>query len=243
MELMQASPFAPYIEETGDGTDRYAALIKSAFSKAVQENTELPEWILRLHGMSGRRYRIFINQLIKTIEDAKYLEVGSWAGSTACSAIYGNKVYCTCIDNWSEFGGPKDQFHRNVKAAISPDGINGLRCYEEDFRAVDYRTIGKFNVYLFDGPHSTQDQYDGLKFPLPALEDVFIFIVDDWNDPRPREGTHKAIEELGIEVVYSMQIRTSNGIDRVYPEIVSQHSHWHNGYFISVCKKPATVKV
>lgn len=239
---MQASPFAPYIKESGDETNEYAALIKSAFNKALREDTELPGWILSLHGMSGKRYRIFINNLVKSLNDARYLEVGSWSGSTACSAIFGNKAYCACIDNWSEFGGPRDEFQKNVKNAISADGINDLHCYEQDFRTVDYEGIGKFNIYLFDGPHSTQDQYDGLVYALPALENVFIFIVDDWNDPRPRDGTRQALEELGIEVVYSMQIRTSNGIDRVYPEVVLQHSHWHNGYFISVCKKPATLE-
>jgi hypothetical protein len=72
---------------------------------------------------------------------------------------------------------------------------------------------------------------------LPALDDTFIFIVDDWNDPRPREGTARAIKDLGVEIIYSMQIRTSNGIDTIYPEVVLQDSYWHNGYFIAVCKK------
>ena len=36
-------------------------------------------------------------------ENPKYLEIGSWAGSTVCSAIYGNKVKALCIDNWLKF--------------------------------------------------------------------------------------------------------------------------------------------
>ena len=63
-----------------------------------------------------------------------------------------------------------------------------------------------------------------------------MLIVDDWNDPRPREGTQKAITDLGIEVFHAMQIRTSNDVDIIYPEVVLQDSHWHNGYFIAVCK-------
>ena len=64
MNLMEASPFNPYIEETGNSKNKYAKLIKSAFNKAVKEETKLPDWILSLHGMSGKRYRIFINNLI-----------------------------------------------------------------------------------------------------------------------------------------------------------------------------------
>jgi hypothetical protein len=235
MDLMQASPFVPYIEETGSTKNKYARLIWAAFDKAIQEKTGLPEWLLKLHGMSGKRYRIFINHLIKSIKDARYLEIGSWAGSTACSAIYGNQVCCTCIDNWSQFGNVRAEFQRNTQNALNSN--NTITLYEQDFRTVNYSDIGKFNVYLFDGPHEIDDQYDGLKYALPALDDTFIFIVDDWNDPRPREGTARAIKDLGVEIIYSMQIRTSNGIDTIYPEVVLQDSYWHNGYFIAVCKK------
>jgi hypothetical protein len=190
--------------------------------------------------MSGRRYRIFINHLIGSLKDARYLEIGSWSGSTVCSAIYKNQVHCACIDNWSQFGSVRDEFQRNTRNALSSDRSNSISLYEQDFRTVDYNNIGKFNVYLFDGPHEICDQYDGLKYALPALDSTFILIVDDWNDPRPREGTQKAIADLGIEVIYAMQIRTSNGVDTIYPEVVLQDSQWHNGYFVAVCKKNAT---
>jgi len=237
MNLMEASPFNPYVEETGNTKNKYAKLIKNAFDRAVQEETKLPSWILGLYGMSGKRYRIFINNLIESVQDARYLEVGSWSGSTACSAVYGNKVHSVCIDNWTQFGDVRTEFRKNIQNTLKDEDENSVELHEEDFRKVDYTDIGKFNVYLFDGPHEVEDQYDGLKLALPALDDTFIFLVDDWNDPRPREGTENAIKELGVEVIYSMQIRTSNGVDRVYPEVVLQDSHWHNGYFISVCKK------
>lgn len=234
---MEASPFNAYVEENGENKTKYTKLIKSAFNKAIEEETKLPDWILSLYGMSGKRYRIFINNLIESITDARYLEVGSWSGSTACSAIFGNKVKSTCIDNWTQFGNVRDEFKRNIENALSDDDRNSLDLYEQDFRLVNYSDIGKFNIYFFDGPHEIEDQYDGLKYALPALDNTFIFIVDDWNDPRPREGTEKALKDLDIEVIYSMQIRTSNGVDNVYPPIVLQDSHWHNGYYISVCKK------
>ena len=105
-------------------------------------------------------------------------------------------------------------------------------------RNVDYSTLGKFNIYFFDGPHEEDDQYDALSYALPSLDDTFILIVDDWNDPRPRNGTEKAIKELDISILYSMQIRTSNGVDVVYPTPhVLENSDWHNGYYIAVCKK------
>lgn len=237
MDLMQASPFNPYVEEMGNTKNKYAKLIKSSYDRALKEETKLPLWILNLHGMSGKRYRIFVNNLIETIQDARYLEIGSWSGSTACSAVYGNKVHSVCIDNWTQFGDVRNEFRININNCLKDEDQNTVDLYEQDFREVDYSSIGNFNVYLFDGPHEIEDQYDGIKYALPTLDETFILLIDDWNDPRPREGTLKAIEELGVEVIYSMQIRTSNGVDLVYPEVVLQNSHWHNGYYISVCKK------
>jgi len=91
---------------------------------------------------------------------------------------------------------------------------------------------------LFDGPHRGQDQYDALKFVLPALDDEFILIVDDWNDPRPRDGTLKAFDELAVEKLYSMEIRTSDGAKVINPKpFVQERSHWSNGNYIVVCRK------
>ena len=236
MELMEATPFEPYVEVQGSSRGKYAKLIKAAYEKALTEESNLPDWILTLNGMSGKRYRHFVNNLIATVPDVRYLEVGSWKGSTAMAAIYGNKVSAVCVDNWSQFGNVREEFCNNAERCTNED--TQLELHEGDFRDVEYDNIGKHNVYFFDGPHEEQDQYDGLALALPALDDEFILIIDDWNDPRPRDGTLRAIEELGIEVKYSMQIRTSNGVDIVYPTPhVLENSLWHNGYYFAVCKK------
>ena len=86
MELMEATPFEPYVEVQGSSRGKYAKLIKGAYEKALTEESNLPDWILTLNGMSGKRYRHFVNNLIATVSDARYLEVGSWKGSTAMAA-------------------------------------------------------------------------------------------------------------------------------------------------------------
>jgi hypothetical protein len=236
MELINASPFEPFVEVLGNKKLKLSKSIQAAYDKAIKDESKLPEWVLTLNGMSGKRYRHFINNLIESIDSPRYLEVGSWKGSTAVSAIYGNKVKSVCIDNWSQFGDVRQEFYNNIERCVTDDIEIDL--YESDFREVDYSSIGKYNVYFFDGPHEEQDQYDSLALAIPSLDDTFIFIVDDWNDPRPRTGTENAIKEFGIEVLYSMQIRTSNGVDVVYPEPhVLENSDWHNGYYIAVCKK------
>lgn len=209
--------------------------VKSAFATVgVAPNRVDPE-LLRLHGMSGRLYRLFINNLISEIKDPHYLEIGSWAGSTLCSVLNNNAVRATAIDNWSEFGGPKATFEANVTRFKSSKSY--LNFIESDFRAVDYKVLGPFDIYLFDGPHEYQDQYDGLALVQAALAETFVFIVDDWNFSDVRLGTKKAIVDLNFEVLYSIEIRSS--LDGSHPAIAHENSDWHNGYFISVLRKHA----
>jgi hypothetical protein len=237
MNLTDATPFEPFVEIIGNKKLKISRYIQESYEKSIKDESKLPDWILTLNGMSGKRYRHFINNLIEKLDDPRYLEIGSWKGSTATSAIYDNKVSSTCIDNWSQFGDVRQEFYTNIEKCIDEEK-NNVHLEENDFRNVDYSTLGKFNIYFFDGPHEEDDQYDALSYALPSLDDIFILIVDDWNDPRPRNGTEKAIKELNISILYSMQIRTSNGVDVVYPTpYVLENSDWHNGYYIAVCKK------
>jgi hypothetical protein len=224
-----------HISETMSGEDTpLTENLEKAFQNAVQRKGKLPQPILDMQGMSGKLYRTFINNLIEYLPDARYLEVGSWAGSTMCSAIFGNALRAFAIDNWSEFGGPSNVFLQHVGACTSKEvEFNMLT---QDFRSVKYNTIGKFNVYLFDGPHEEQDQYDGLYMAMDALDEEFVFIVDDWNWDRVRDGTFKAIKKVGAEIIQSYEVRTS--LDGNNPTIWMEKSDWHNGYFISVLRKP-----
>ena len=44
------------------------------------------------------------------MKEARYLEIGTWKGSSICSAMCNNKMTCVAIDNRSEFGGTKKEF-------------------------------------------------------------------------------------------------------------------------------------
>jgi len=216
----------------------YIKNIKESFENALEYKSKLPSWILDLDGMSGKKYRHFINNLISSIYNPRYLEIGTWQGSTFCSAIFDNNVVGYAVDNWSEFGGPKEQFEKNVKKCIeeSKEDLDLQTTFEENnFTDVEYLKIGKYNVYLFDGPHTYEDQYNALSLASDALDNEYIYICDDWNWQHLREATHKAIDELGIEVLYSIELLTSqedyeNGISH-------QNSDWHNGYYIGVMRK------
>jgi hypothetical protein len=212
-------------------------LVRSALEKALADMTKLTPEILAIPGMSGRKYRCFINNLIEQLPEPRYLEIGSWAGSTLCSAIFCNDVDAVAIDNWSLFGGPADKFFQNLASFKGRARVSFL---EKDFRKVDFSslgsTFGRFNVYLFDGPHNFQDQYDGVMMAQPTLEPCYVQIVDDWNWPSVRNGTMKAITDLGLHIDFMAEIRTSLD-DKHAPPPVGRESDWHNGYFIAVLSR------
>jgi hypothetical protein len=215
------------------GTNGFSAKIKAALTRAIVGEGKLSLDALSIDGMSGRKYRIFINNLVESIEDARYLEIGVWQGSTLCSAIYGNNVRALAIDNWTEFAGPFDKFFINLARYKGRDAK--VSFLETDFRTVEFDSIGKFNVYLFDGPHDAKDQRDGVILAQPALDDQFIMIVDDWNWEAVREGTFLGIREADLQLNHVVEIRTS--LDGTQPELRGASSDWHNGYFIASCSK------
>lgn len=212
------------------------ALLLASFKRSMALDHKLHPAVAGMQGMSGRKYRYLINNLIEAMKNPRYLEVGSWAGSTACAAIYGNQLTAVCIDNWAEFGGPKDTFLNNVNV-VKNEYVN-FKFIESDFRKVDYSQIGKFNVYMFDGPHEEKDQYDGVVVAQPALDDLYTLIVDDWNWPAVRQGTFRALDGMSTSVVCSIEIRTTQ--TDTHPKLEAfEKSEWHNGYFLAVCRKKA----
>ena len=209
--------------------------VHEALARALRGDSRLGADCLALPGMSGRRYRQFINNLVAGVADARYLEIGCWAGSTLCAAIAGNRGRVLAIDNWSEFGGPLKDFLRHVSSHAG-EGL-AFNLLTADFRQVNFSSVGRFNLYLFDGPHGEADHYDGVRLPLNALDDEFVLIVDDWNWASVRTGTLRAVHELGLSVLHAIEIRTT--LDGSHPAEANEHSDWHNGYCISVLRKPA----
>lgn len=219
----------------GNWSNKLAEKIQNAWFDSMAMQFKIPDWIRYMDGASGKKYRYFINNLIGSIKNARYLEIGTWAGSTACSALYGNKVKTVCVDNWSEFGGPKDIFFNNIEKVKTSD--IDFSFIENDFDLIDYNSIGKFNVYMYDGDHSFESQYKGISKVLPALDDTFILIVDDWNWRRVREGTLSAIKDNSLNVICSIEIKTMQQEVSWAPDVIAAYSDWHNGYFISLIKK------
>jgi hypothetical protein len=209
----------------------YINHINKAFFNADNYISKINQDILNLEGMSGRKTRHFYNNLLN-IGDARYLEIGTWKGSSTCSALFGNSANAFCIDNWSEFGGPKDAFLDNLKRF---NLTNCVKYIETDCFSIDVNKLPKFNIYLYDGYHSTTAQRNALTHFYSCLDDIFIFLVDDWNAPEVREGTMNGINELKLKIVYQKEIRLT--FDNQHSPIPLAKETWWNGLAVFILIK------
>lgn len=198
--------------------------IENAFEKAEKGESKITNEILNMEGMSGIKTRHFYNNLLNK-EGVRYLEIGTWKGSSVCSAMCGNKAKVVCIDNWSEFGGPKNEFLINFNTY---KGENEARFIEQDCYKVDILQLPKFNIYMYDGNHTKDSHYNALIHYYDCLDDMFVFIVDDWNWKRVRTGTRDSFKKLNFSVLYEKKIHTAGNCKR---------KTWWNGIYVAILQK------
>lgn len=203
--------------------------IQNSIENAKLEKSKLTDKILSMEGFSSKKIRHLLNNLLN-FDRARYLEIGTYKGSTFASALYKNPIEIAyAIDNWTEFsnwGNPKAEFLKNT------DGLK-FEFFEEDCYRLDLNKIkSPINVYLYDGAHTYESQFKALEYFYPILDDEFIFIVDDF-DPVPNwyqveKGTRDSIEKLNLKTLFEEHLKSEGRNDP---------NTWWNGYFVSLLKK------
>ena len=204
--------------------------------KLANDDTQntLPWQVFALEGMSGNRFRQFLNHLLRLAgRQTRYLEIGICAGSTSVSALYNNINNIDkhwLIDNWvwsnynlSLMNLFLNNFRTNVKQ--EPNFIQA-DCFSLDLSKTD---ISNVNIYFYDGGHKRHEQSQALTHYYNTLADNFILIVDDWIDPNAREGTDDAIKQLNLKVNYRNEIHKHNYGD--------QRLEWWEGVGLFVLSK------
>lgn len=183
---------------------------------AEKESSKLHGDVLNVRGMIGIKIRHLYNNIC-SMKGARYLEIGVWQGASTCSAMFNNNLEGIAIDNWSEFGGPKKAFIKNFeKYNQRMEFIEG-NCWE-----LDPNLLGKFNIFMYDGNHDYQSQYNALPYYLPCLEDQFIYMVDDWKYKKVHQGTMDSIRDNKL---------------KVHTKMVMEGEGWHQGLGILVLSK------
>ena len=217
-----------------------AALMKhidKCLSLTNEYKSSVTQEVLDMAGMSGKKTRHFYNNIC-AMHNARYLEIGTWKGSSICSAMCNNKMTCLAIDNWSEFGGPKKEFLENFDKL---KGENDATFIEKSCWDIDVSGLGTFNIYMYDGNHTETSHFQALNHYLPCLDGEFIYLIDDWNWAAVREGTLESIKDNNCEILYQKEIYTNNKIHPPWgpgpgPR-AGKDGDWHNGICIFVLQK------
>jgi hypothetical protein len=144
--------------------------------------------VCRIPRMSTFAHASVINRAVAALPaGAAFVNVGVWHGFTFLSGLVGNAGQrCIGVDNFSEFGGPKDAFMPRFEA---------LRGDCHEFHEMDYveyfarRHHGPIGVYLYDGEHSYANQLKGLEAAERFFTKDCIVLVDDTNQDDPRRAT------------------------------------------------------
>ena len=79
------------------------------------------------------------------MDDTRYLEIGTWKGTSLCSAMCNNKITCVAIDNWSEFG---------ANLVVLKESF-----IENNYWDIDVSTLSKFNIYMYNRNHTETNHY------------------------------------------------------------------------------------
>ena len=204
---------------------------EQSIKNAWEEKSKLSSDILVMEGMSSPKGRHLLNNLCD-FDDAKYFEVGTWRGSTFCSAMFKNvPKYAAACDNFR-----LDTFERKQDSSLEIFKSNCSRFLP----GLDYKFFNKtcfdidmselsdtINVYFYDGYHKYYCQYGALEHFYDKLDNQFVYICDDYNESHIKRATEAAVNDLfnvkfwmDLSSVYNGDIKT-----------------WWNGYLVSVLEK------
>lgn len=210
------------------------AIIEDCLDKAMRNESLIPPHCLNIWGMSGMQYRRFINNYMRSIPNPRYLEIGSYTGSTLSAAVGGiDNMQALAVDNFSLGGSSKDACESNVNQVKGNN--TDIKVMSQRFEDFDFAGHGKFNVYMYDAEHYEHDQKNAITRCIPALEEISLIIVDDWNDlngvtTQVKTGTYAGFAETNLEILFKWEVETGkNG---------PIGSDWHNGYALFLVRNP-----
>jgi len=231
------------------GQHSLTSLVESSLSLAVNCYRSLSDTSIGMNGMSGYKYRYFINNLMKQLTRPKYLEVGVMAGSSLSSAI--DNVYdveAMGIDRYSLTSSSLAQAQAN--AASVATATSTVNIVDNDFLSVNFTGLGPFNVYLYDCGRSQGGYESCLVHAQAALADDLLFIAGDWDhayggvDSELNTGIRTSIAQAGYNICYHVDIQTGSYYETEgAPSSEVDSTAWQNGYGIFVLSRSALVPI
>ncbi len=140
--------------------------------------------------MATENKLMLLNRAVANLEPGEvYVEVGCYQGATLVGAALGNAgARLFGCDNFSQFDGAGEKLKANLNIWTASGQVA--------FHDMDYREFlarapwrpARIGVYFYDGSHSFEDQFEGLRHALPHFSDRALVIVDDTNKRAARSA-------------------------------------------------------
>lgn len=160
-------------------------------------NTRLPDQhatsriikpLLGIPRMSTAANGAVVNRIVSAMDPGHaFVNVGVWHGFTFLAGLKSHADrQCVGIDNFSQFGGPREAFMSRFKRSRSPSH----RFYDMDYREYFAKKHdGEIGFYIYDGNHTYEDQLEGLRVAEPYFSSDCVVMVDDTNYVPARQAT------------------------------------------------------
>ncbi len=157
--------------------------------------------------MSTLAIAAIINEAVAGMSSENtFVNVGIWHGFSFLSALINNPgKICVGVDNFSEFGGPKEHFMPRFERLKSTNHFFYDMDYLDYFAQIHKRQIG---FYFYDGNHSYSNQLQGLKVAEPFFSPECLILVDDTNWDEPYRATFDFMNQSPNSYRTLLDVRT-----------------------------------
>ena len=177
--------------------------------------------VCKVPRMSTFAVGAMINRAVSELKpDECFVNIGVWNGFTFLSGVAHNpEKTCIGVDNFSQFGGPREAFLERFNRLKSPRHSFFDMDFEEYFRTKHQHKIG---FYIYDGDHKYEDQLIGLQVAEPYFSDNCIILVDDTNWKDPWQATYDFIKQSKYKYKVLLDQKTAR----------NRHLTYHNGIIV-----------
>lgn len=208
---------------------------KTSIANAMKNTSKLTVDILNMEGMSGYKTRHLYNNMC-SMPDTRYLEIGTWKGSSFVSAMFGNGSNARGFvnDNWTIESSSKKIFEENTSRFLDSK-IYSYKLIDKDCWTVSSKDIDKpINVFMYDGAHTYEDQKRAITYFSRFFDRYAIVMIDDWmcDWVDVKRGTMDGFKEAGLEIIFQHEI----GLINTTSFHMGGDTFW-NGCGIFVCKR------
>ena len=188
-----------------DADDFVLEWANAEFSPKWDSKSSLEE-IADMPKMSTLAIGAIVNNAVSCMPDEEaFVNVGVWHGYSYLAGLNGNQEKrASGIDDFSQFGGPRDEFLARFETYASPQHSFVESDYRDFFRSFS-DSIG---VYIYDGEHSYENQLEGLRIAEPHFAEGCIVIVDDTNWRAPRKATYDFMAHSSRDYSVLLDVQT-----------------------------------